>query len=310
MVRCYRAAQWFADGQGRELQRILSSMTFLPSPDLTLPPDRAVAGATVADGWNADWLRPQWPAPASVRAVCTSRSGGASAAPYAALNLGEHVGDAPAAVAANRAQVHQALGVRPVFLNQVHGTEVQALAKGCADGTQADGSWVDACGLACTVMVADCLPLLLCSADGTRVAALHAGWRGLAGAAGGAQAPAPGIVEVFLQSQAALGVAPGRWMAWLGPCIGPTAFEVGDEVRTAFVAQSAEATQAFVPRSLGKWTADLALLARQRLYAAGVGQIFGNDSSPSWCTVGNPLRYFSHRRDRISGRQAALIWLV
>ncbi len=255
--------------------------------------------------WAADWLRPQWPAPKNVQAFCTGRAGGVSAAPYDALNLGDHVGDAPEAVAANRAQLQQVLGVRTVFLNQVHGTEVLALHADCADGTQADGCWTDAPGLACTVMVADCLPVLLCSADGTRVAALHAGWRGLAGGVG-----AVGVLESFLQSQSAQGVAPEHWLAWLGPCIGPLAFEVGDEVRAAFVDHSNAASQAFTPHGPGKWLADLALLARQRLQAAGVVQVYGNDSSARWCTVGNPLQFFSHRRDRVSGRQAAGIWLA
>ena len=272
---------------------------------MRISPSEATLGSSAAPAWPADWLRPQWPAPAKVHAFCTGRAGGVSAAPYDALNLGEHVGDLPQAVAANRAQVQQALGVRPVFLNQVHGTEVLALHADCADGAQADGSWTDAPGLACTVMVADCLPVLLCSLDGERVAALHAGWRGLAGGAGAA-----GVLESFLQSQSALGVAPAQWMAWLGPCIGPQAFEVGDEVRAAFVDHSSAASQAFTPQGSGKWLADLAFLARQRLQAAGVAQVYGNDGSAPWCTVGNRLRFFSHRRDRVSGRQAAGIWRV
>jgi len=282
-------------------------MTNLPGPR-PAPPTPADSDSFGVGDWPGDWLRPQWPAPASVQAVCTGRQGGVSLAPYASLNLGEHVGDAPAAVAANRSRVRQALGVRPVYLNQVHGTAVAALDSNCTDGGEADGSWVADTGVACTVMVADCLPILLCTSDGTRVAALHAGWRGLAGRGGGAAQAGPGIVEAFAQTQTALGVAPERWMAWLGPCIGPQAFEVGDEVRAAFVASMAEAGQAFVPQSSGKWLADLPLLARQRLRAAGFQQVFGNDSSPRWCTVGNPLRYFSHRRDRVSGRQAAFIW--
>ncbi len=264
------------------------------------PPD---AGATPA--WPADWLRPRWPAPENVHAFCTGRAGGASASPYDTLNLGDHVGDLPHAVAANRAHVQQTLGVRPIFLNQVHGTEVLALRADCADGALADGSWTDRPGLACTVMVADCLPVLLCTWDGQRVAALHAGWRGLAGGAG-----RPGVLEAFLQSQSAQGVAPHQWMAWLGPCIGPQSFEVGDEVRAAFVDHSSAAGHAFAARGPGKWLADLPLLARQRLQAAGVAQVYGNDGSAPWCTVGNPLRFFSHRRDRVSGRQAAGIWRI
>lgn len=250
--------------------------------------------------WGPDWLRPQWPAPDSVRAFCTSRRAGESSAPFASLNLGTHVGDTAEAVQANRAQVQQALGVRPLFLDQVHGTQVHPATKASLDGVCADGSWTTEPGLVCTVMVADCLPILLCTTDGSRVAALHAGWRGLAG----------GIVETFLHEQKALGVDGAPWMAWLGPCIGPQAFEVGDEVRAAFLRDADSAQQAFTPRGPGKWLADLALLARQRLQAAGVTQIYGNNSTAPWCTVGNPLRFFSHRRDRVSGRFAAGIWRV
>ena len=278
---------------------ILGAMRF-PSPEHP--------GGTT---WPASWLRPQWPAPTNVRAICTSREGGISGAPYDSLNLGDHVGDQPAAVAANRLQVQQALGVKTVFLDQVHGTDVLALPQVGAVGARADGSWTQARGLACTVMVADCLPVLLCTTDGCRVAALHAGWRGLSDAAklGAAQCPS-GVIETFLREQAALGVAPAQWMAWLGPCIGPQAFEVGVEVRNAFLRAAPEAATAFVPLAPGKWLADLAGLARQRLQAAGVSQVYGNDSSASWCTVGNPLRFFSHRRDRVSGRFAAGIWLA
>ena len=259
--------------------------------------------------WPADWLLPQWSAPASVRAFCTSRSGGVSAAPFYSLNLGNHVGDTPQAVHANREQLQQILGVRPLFLDQVHGKEVHPVHQGSTDGLCADGSWTEEPGLACTVMVADCLPILLCTTDGSRVAALHAGWRGLAGGPG-ADGCTTGIVETFLKEQKTRGVEAAQWMAWLGPCIGPQAFEVGDEVRTAFMHSADSAQQAFMPHGPGKWLADLALLARQRLQAAGVNQIFGNDSTAPWCTVGNPLRFFSHRRDRVSGRFAAGIWRV
>lgn len=244
-----------------------------------------------------------------MQAFCTSRHGGVSAAPYDSLNLGTHVGDTPQAVDANRLHVQQLLGVRPLFLDQVHGTAVHRAASGSADGLCADGSWTTGSGLACTVMVADCLPILLCTQDGSRVAALHAGWRGLAGTAG-PKARANGIVETFLDEQKAQCVDAAQWLVWLGPCIGPQAFEVGEEVRAAFVLDAPEAQQAFVARGQGKWLADLAWLARQRLKAAGVQQVYGNDSTAPWCTVGNPLRFFSHRRDRVSGRFAAGIWRV
>ncbi len=280
--------------------RILSTMDFCA-------PDHP--GSTP---WPPNWQRPQWPAPAKVRAFCTSRTGGVSAAPYDSMNLGQHVGDWPEAVAANRFQLQQVLGVRTVFLNQVHGCEVVALTQAHTDGVQADGSWTAAQGLACTVLVADCLPLLLCTTDGSHVAALHAGWRGLAGAQtpGAAPRSEAGVIETFLRAQAALGLGPARWMAWLGPCIGPQAFEVGNEVRAAFLPGSPSAALAFAPQVPGKWLADLALLARQRLHFAGVTGVYGNDSSASWCTVGNPLRFFSHRRDRVSGRFAAGIWRI
>jgi len=227
------------------------------------------------------------------------------------MNLGSHVGDQPEAVAANRRQLRQILSVPSAFLNQVHGVHVMELSKPIADDRRADGSWTCAPGLACTVMVADCLPLLLCTTDGSRVAALHAGWRGLAGACGASAVPhGPGVIESFLQAQAALGVAAARWMVWLGPCIGPTAFEVGSEVRDTFLCQGGQAQDAFVPKGPNKWLADLALLARQRLEAAHVSAIYGNDSTSSWCTLGNPLRFFSHRRDRVSGRLAAGVWLT
>ncbi len=259
--------------------------------------------------WPEDWLKPRWPAPASVQAFCSTRTGGVSTAPFDSLNLGTHVGDTPQAVHANREQLQQTLGVPPLFLDQVHGTAVHRAERLSVDGACADGSWTAETALACTVMVADCLPILLCTADGGRVAALHAGWRGLAGD-GGADGCATGIVETFLKEQKARGAEAAQWLAWLGPCIGPQAFEVGDEVRAAFVQSANLAHQAFRPHGQGKWLADLALLARQRLQAAGVNHIFGNDSTTPWCTVGNPLRFFSHRRDRVSGRFAAGIWRV
>ncbi len=250
---------------------------------------------------------PNWPAPANVRALCTTRAGGVSAAPYDSLNLGTHVGDDTANVLRNRAILQQALDARPVFLNQVHGTQVLELSTDTPDGLSADGTFTRASGLACTVMVADCLPILLCDAQGSQVAAVHAGWRGLAGNDG------IGVVEQAVQrfrppvlveyAQPAI-----ELIAWLGPCIGPQAFEVGADVRDAFVRVSLQASECFQPLPGGKWLADLPALARQRLRQLGISQVFGNDGSPPWCTVGNPLRFFSHRRDRVSGRQAACIW--
>lgn len=252
---------------------------------------------------------PNWPAPANVRALCTTRAGGVSAAPYDSLNLGTHVGDDAAHVLRNRAMLQQALDARPVFLNQVHGTQMQELDADTPDGQESDGAYTRASGLACTVMVADCLPILLCDAQGAQVAAVHAGWRGLAGVAG------IGVLEQVVErfwppALVEYGQSAIELIAWLGPCIGPQAFEVGADVRDAFVSVSPQASQCFQPLPGGKWLADLPALARLRLRQLGVTQVFGNDGSPPWCTVGNPLRFFSHRRDRVSGRQVACIWRV
>lgn len=265
----------------------------------------------------ADWIRPDWPAPPQVRALCTTRTGGYSAAPYDSLNLGTHVGDDLAKVQANRAVLQHAMGRRPVFLEQVHGTACVALTPDLPDGTQADAcsltpGQAGLAGLACTIMVADCLPILLCDTTGSWVAAAHAGWRGLAGAQGRGVVEAT-LAEFYASKVPLAGVDVARAapevIAWLGPCIGPQAFEVGDEVRAAFVADHLQASAHFVPQGAGKWLANLSGLARQRLLAAGVNRVYGNDGSPDWCTVGQASRFFSHRRDRVSGRFAACIWL-
>lgn len=257
--------------------------------------------------FDQGFLTPDWPAPDGVHAICTTRAGGVSAAPYDSLNLGDHVGDDPAHVAANRAIFAQAIGAHPVFMNQVHGTQVVALDASTPDGTVADACMTDQPGLACTVMVADCLPVLFTSTQGQAVAAAHAGWRGLAGQGG------VGILEATHQRFLALAQGDqarqvAETMVWLGPCIGPTAFEVGDEVRAAFTASDPLAGDFFTPSASGKWLADLAGLARLRLRAMGISQIYGNDSSPAWCTVGNALHFFSYRRDHITGRFAVCIW--
>jgi YfiH family protein len=256
---------------------------------------------------HADWLIPDWPAPAGVRAIFTTRAGGLSAAPYDSLNLGDHVGDLPAKVAANRALLRQALGHRAVFLQQVHGSEVLALDAATEDGRQADACVTKDAGVACTIMVADCLPVLLATEDGATVAAAHAGWRGLAGDKNG---------KGVLESVHAAMHTDARILAWLGPCIGPSAFEVGAEVKAAFEAATPEAARLFVPSGAGKYLADLPALARLRLRALGVIDIHGNDGSNAWCTVLNPSRFFSHRRDAgptgngfgTTGRMAACIW--
>lgn len=263
---------------------------------------------------RAGWTVPDWPAPAGVHAVCTTRAGGHSVAPYDSLNLGDHVGDDPAAVAANRRTLAQALGARPVFLRQVHGWHVAALDAATADGTEADACCTTERGVACTIMVADCLPVLLAHRSGAVVAAAHAGWRGLAGESG------QGVIESVFERFRALAPAQRaqvatETIAWLGPCIGPSAFEVGPEVRAAFVEQDAQAAALFRahPQREGKWLADLSGLARLRLRALGITEVYGNDGSAEWCTVSDASRFFSHRRDAValggSGRLAACIFI-
>lgn len=257
---------------------------------------------------HPDWLIPKWPAPKHVRALCSTRKGGSSVAPYDSFNLGDHVGDDPVAVETNRDRLRQAMGARPVFLSQRHGTEVLALSQDCVHGLPADGCISDQSGLACAIMVADCLPVLVTDSQGSRVGAAHAGWRGLAGTGG------RGILEQLVERFCrGAGHKPAleaqEIMAWLGPCIGATAFEVGTEVREAFVAHHQADEAQFRPCGAGKWLADLQGLACQRLSALGVTHIYGNDGGSDWCTVSQPSRFFSHRRDRVSGRMVACIWL-
>lgn len=270
-----------------------------------------------------DWLQPDWPAPAHVHALCTTRNGGVSQPPYDSFNLGRLVGDDPVAVQANWLALQAAISgpgrpVRATYLRQVHGTAVQALEADTPDGGDADACTTARPGLACTVMAADCLPVLFTNRAGTRVAAAHAGWRGLA--AGILEATLRSFWPADQSSQAQPAIkndgsdAPRDILAWLGPCIGPQAFEVGPEVRAAFCAQDPQAARHFRPHGGGgKWLADLAGLARQRLQARGVSALYGNDGSPAWCTVGNPSRFFSHRRDSpllgTSGRMAACVWI-
>jgi len=254
-------------------------------------------------GLPAGWITPDWPAPANVRAVCTTRAGGTSLAPYDTLNLGDHVGDLPHAVATNRRIFSEAICARPVFLKQVHGSRTAVLAADTPDATEADGCVTTVSRVACTMMVADCLPVLFTVADGRAVGAAHAGWRGLAGEGG------QGILESAVERlRHESGARETEVLAWLGPCIGSGAFEVGPEVKAAFVAHDAGADAFFDAHGSGKWLADLQGLARRRLQALGITGIYGNDGSWEWCTVTNPSRFFSHRRDRISGRFAAGVW--
>jgi YfiH family protein len=226
--------------------------------------------------------------------------------PYESLNLGDHVGDATEAVASNRAVFAEAIHSRPVFLRQVHGLDTVQLAADTPDGIEADGCVATAPGVACTIMVADCLPVLFTAVNGRAVAAAHAGWRGLAG--NGGRDILASVWNRFCDFAEL--ETPAQTLAWLGPCIGPDSFEVGPEVKAAFEAQDPAASILFRPHGTGKWLADLPGLARLRLHGLGITRIHGNDGTRQWCTVANPSHFFSHRRDRVSGRFAAGIWLV
>jgi len=268
------------------------------------------------------WLLHEWPAPARVRALSTTRQGGVSSGPYGlagdaagGLNLGLHVGDEPAAVAANRARLAAALPGTPRWLDQVHGCGVVTAGSAEADGAEGtDGSAAappraDACisteaGQVCAVMTADCLPVLLCDRAGTVVGAAHAGWRGLCA----------GVIEATVARMAARAGAGSGWLAWLGPAIGPAAFEVGAEVRDAFLAEAAAAGRgeqdsvdvAFRAGAPGKYFADIYALARLRLARAGCTEVYGGDA----CTVSDARRFYSYRRDGVTGRMATLVWLA
>ncbi|NBX53875.1 MAG: peptidoglycan editing factor PgeF [Betaproteobacteria bacterium] len=251
-------------------------------------------------------LRPVVTWPDGVQAFCSSRQGGVSPFPYGSLNLGDHVQDLIANVQANRNLYKAHIGAKPVFMHQTHGWDLLELTPETPDALTADICITQHAQLACTIMVADCLPVLLADPSGQWVAAAHAGWRGLAGQAG------IGVLEVAVQSICDRAACePEQLKVWLGPCIGPTAFEVGEAVRQAFCHQHAVAEQAFAPGPrVGKWWADLARLARQRLLALGIGEVAGNDSTQPWCTVCQSDLFFSHRRDGVSGRFAASIWRV
>ena len=261
------------------------------------------------------FIVPDWPAPPGVRALATTRRGGVSGAPWQGFNLGDHVGDDPAAVTANRALLRRELPSAPRWLVQVHGTRCVD-ASLAAPGTQADASFTRQRGVVCAVLTADCLPVLLCDDQGSVVAVAHAGWRGLAS----------GVIEATV---AAMGVPGARLMAWLGPAIGPQFFEVGDEVRETFVTKDAAAAPAFESRAGGKWLCDIYALARLRLSTLGLRRIAGPRSGvpgmqstgprsgvpgmqsigADVCTVADAENFFSYRRDGTTGRMASLIWL-
>lgn len=236
------------------------------------------------------WITPDWPAAHWVQAASTTRHGGVSEGPYAGLNLGLHVGDDACRVDMNRARLMAQLNIAapPQWLTQVHGTRiVEASTPG---PHEADAVYTRSPGMVCAVMTADCLPVLLCAQDGSVVAAVHAGWKGLLA----------GIIQTTVCT-----MATGNLMAWLGPAIGPSAFEVGPEVREAFVSQNSECAPAFRETGENKWLTDIYQLARIALGSSGVSDIFGGH----WCTYRQPADFFSYRRDRITGRMASLIWI-
>ncbi len=246
---------------------------------------------------HRDWLRPDWDAP-RVGALMTTRAGGVSEGPFASMNIRGGLGDDPLAVARNQAIFAAAIGAKPVWLNQVHGKEVVRLTVGHI-GTQptADASVCCEPGIACTVQVADCLPVLFAAPQGRGVAGAHAGWRGLS----------LGVLEATLASLCdAAGCEPAQVQVWLGPCIGPRQFEVGPDVLEAFGAiPGGPAAPYFAPHAPDKWLADLAGLARWRLRLASVTDVSGG----AWCTVEDASRFFSYRRDRLTGRMVAAVWL-
>jgi polyphenol oxidase len=239
----------------------------------------------------AHCITPDWPAPANVRSLQTTRKGGSSSSPFDSFNLGSHVGDNPLAVSRNRMLLAPWLPSEPVWLNQVHGVTVaDAGHAGCLP--EADACVSTHPGAVCVVMTADCLPILLCDEQGTVVGAAHAGWRGLC----------DGVIE---STVSAMRVPAPALMAWLGPAIGPAEFEVGEEVRAAFMAKHPQAEIAFVASAEGKWLADLYQLASMRLNALGITRIYGG----KLCTYRDPERFYSYRRDGVTGRMGTFIWL-
>ena len=239
-----------------------------------------------------DWIAPDWPALPRVRSLITTRNGGISAGAHASFNLGLRAGDDPLAVAANRALLREHLPQDPVWLKQVHGARV-VRADDVVEPPDADAAYTRQPGTVCAVMIADCMPVLLCDARASVVGVAHAGWRGLSS----------GVIENTI---AAMGVAAHDLLAFLGPAIGPAAFEVGSDVRDAFVDTDPGANEAFKPHREGRWLADLFLLARRRLARSGVQRMYGG----GLCTVRDPARFYSYRRDKTTGRMAALIWLA
>lgn len=239
-----------------------------------------------------EWITPDWPVPEAIKAVSTVRSGGVSEGPYASMNLADHVGDQSADVARNRRILQQRIELPsdPVWLQQVHGRRM-IQAEHAAPGERADASYTNRSNVVCAVMTADCLPVLLYERRSRTVACVHAGWKGLAA----------GVLQQAVDS-----VADGDWVAWLGPAIGPGAFEVGDAVRAALLSESDRVITAFIPNGAHSWLADLYEIARILLRSHGVQQIYGG----GFCTFAESDRFFSYRRDGLTGRMATLIWVA
>ena len=244
-------------------------------------------------GPHEDWIVPAWPVPPHVRALVTTRAGGVSAAPYDTFNLGFSTDDDPAAVSENRRRLRALLPQEPRWLKQAHGSVVLT-AESVEGRPEADASFARERGTVCAILVADCLPVLLSNRQGTVVAAAHAGWRGLA----------EGVIDNTVTALTAAGIEAHDIVAYIGPGIGPDAFEVGDEVRAAYVDRDGGAAAAFSPHTPGKWLADLAKLARRALARCGVSAVLGGNL----CTYSDPTRFYSYRRDKVTGRMAAVIW--
>ncbi len=270
----------------------------------TAPPGPSLSARLAAGG--LDWIVPEWPAPAGVGALSTTRRGGVSAGAAATMNLGlggalRDGADTAEAVRENRRRLAAFLPSPPVWLQQVHGAGVVALDAPAADAARAAPPVADAAvtrerGVVCAVLTADCLPVLLADRRGRAVGIAHAGWRGLAG----------GVLEATVAALAGIGAPAAGLCAWLGPAIGPQAFEVGLDVKDAFAAADPGAGACFAPRGGDKWDADLYGLARRRLAAAGVHDVHGG----GWCTRSDAARFYSHRRERGTGRMATLVWLA
>jgi polyphenol oxidase len=242
---------------------------------------------------NPDWIVPHWPVPPHVHAFVTTRAGGVSTPPFDTLNLGFVTGDAVTAVTENRRRLRAVVPHEPRWLKQVHGARVLE-AETIENRPEADAAFAREPRTVCAILVADCLPVLFCDKAGGVVAAAHAGWRGLAA----------GVLDNTVAAMRDTGAHPSDILAYIGPGIGPAAFEVGDDVRTAYVSRDAAAAAAFTPEANGKWLADLPGLARRALERCGITAIYGGNM----CTYSHPERFYSYRRDKDTGRMAAVIW--